>query len=427
MTYEQTLSYIHSLERFGSKPGLERVQALLSRLGDPHKALRYVHIAGTNGKGSTAAMTASVLKAAGYTTGLYISPYVLEFRERMQINGEMIPKSELCEVVERTRQAAQQMREDQPTEFEIITAAAFLWYSIRRCDVVVLEVGLGGRFDATNVIPPPLVSVITAIDLDHTQVLGDTVEAIAMEKCGIIKQGSPVVSYPRQHPDAMAVIMEHCAKNGVPLHMSNPEAAVVGSCNLEGSHFSVGEQQFYLPLVGRHQVDNCLTVLSIAEVLGQRGFTVSAKALCDGIADVGFPSRMEVLCKAPLVILDGAHNPAGARALADNLSLLEGRPITAICGMLGDKQWREAVGLIAPHCKQLYALTPKNPRALSAEELAHEAAKYCQSMACEDVKTAWDNAINDGNTLLIWGSLYLASEVREFVMGHYFAKNDHLS
>ncbi len=423
MTYDETLKYIHSLERFGSKPGLERVEKLLSALGDPHKGLRYVHIAGTNGKGSTAAMTASVLRQAGYTTGLYISPYVTEFRERMQIDGDMISHEELCEVVQRVKDAAESLK-DHPTEFEIITAAALLWYNMRGCDIVVLEVGLGGRFDATNVIPAPLVSVITAIDLDHTQVLGDTVEEIAHEKCGIIKAGSMVVSYPRQHPDALAVVMEHCAVHGVSLEMSNPEAVDIHRCDLGGSRFTVGDYEIDLPLIGRHQIDNCLTVLSIIQALGRCGFGVSKRDVVMGIAATAFPSRMEILRKQPLVILDGAHNPAGARALSAAIPLLGERPITAICGMLGDKQWREAVAFIAPHCKELYALTPKNPRALHAKELAEEASKYCHSRACEDITTAWNLAEQSGNAILIWGSLYLASEMREHVLCHGTTNSD---
>jgi len=416
MTYQETMDYIHSLQRFGSKPGLQRIGALLARLGDPQRQLKFVHIAGTNGKGSTAAMTASVLRQAGYNVGLYISPYVVDFRERMQYNGQMVPPDELCRAVEPVRRAAEELAGDPPTEFEVITAAAFLWFVRRRCDIVVLEVGLGGRFDATNIIPPPLAAVITAIDLDHTQILGDTVEAIAAEKCGIIKPGTPVVSYPDQHPGALAVIMEHCAQNGSTLHMGNLRGVQVHSSDLSGSRVAVDGRELWIPLVGRHQIANCLTVLSVLEVLRARGWNIPPQAVEQGIAATRFPARLEILRQRPLVLLDGAHNPAGAAVLAQALQMLGGRPLTAVCGMLADKDWHTAVGLVAPHCSRLIAVEPANPRALDPAILAAEADLYCPTHICRSLPEAWALAQSYGDAVLIWGSLYLAADLRAIVL-----------
>ena len=418
MTLEQTLDYIHSLERFGSKPGLERISALLEALGRPQDKLKFVHVAGTNGKGSTASMIAYALQAAGYKTGLYISPYVLEFRERMQINGQMIAPQSLAQAVQVVKDCISATGEDNPTEFEVITAAALWWYAQERCDVVVLEVGLGGRFDATNVISPPLAAVITAIDLDHTQVLGDTVEQIAAEKCGIIKPGTPVISYPDQHPEALAVIMEHCAMQGSRLVMGNLTAAEVKSCTLEGSDIVYRGHNLHIPLVGAHQIANCITAVETLTLLAEQGWPVTSQAIVEGISRVRLPARMEILSRNPLVVLDGAHNLAGARVLEQALEqLVQGRKITAVAGMLSDKDWKGALRCIAPHLDSLYTVAPPNPRALPATQFAETAAQYCRATPCATLEQALQLALAErADALLIWGSLYLAAEMRELVL-----------
>ncbi len=419
MTLDQTLEYIHSLERFGSKPGLARITALLEALGRPQDKLKFVHVAGTNGKGSTASMIASALHAAGCKTGLYISPYVLEFRERMQINGQMIPPRSLAEAVQAVRGCIEAAGEDNPTEFEVITAAALWWYAREGCDAVVLEVGLGGRFDATNVIGPPMAAVITAIDLDHTQVLGSTVEQIAGEKCGIIKQGTPVVSYPEQHPEALAVIMEHCARQGGRLVMGSLAAAQVKSCTLEGSDILYRGHSLHIPLVGRHQVANCITAVETLLLLARQGWPVTGQAIAAGIAAVRLPARMEILSRSPLVILDGAHNLAGARVLEQAFEqLVQGKKITAVAGMLSDKDWQGAIDCIAPHIQSIFTVAPPNPRALPAARLAAAAAPYCRAQACDSPRQAWRLALaEEADAVLIWGSLYLAAEMRALVLG----------
>lgn len=416
MTYPETLDYIHSLKQFGVTPGLHRIGRLMELLGNPQNSLKCVHVAGTNGKGSTATMLSMVLRQAGYRTGLYISPYILDFRERMQINGEMISKEDLCAVIEEVRSAREKVEGEAPNEFETITAAALLWFSRQNCDVVVLEVGLGGRYDATNIIPPPLAAVITAIDLDHTHILGDSVETIAAEKCGIIKPRTPVVCYPDQNPDALGVIMEHCAKNGSVLHLPNLNGIQVTECGLGGSRIAVGGKPLWIPLVGRHQIANCLTVLSAVEVLGQKGFDLPRSAVEEGIANTRFPARLEILSREPLVILDGAHNPSGARSLADALQLLEGRPVTALCGMLADKDWATSVKLVCGRCSRVVTVTPDNPRALRADTLAAEAEKYCPAYTAQSLAQGWQLARSFGDPVVVWGSLYLAADLRAIIL-----------
>jgi len=416
MTYPETLEYIHSLKQFGVAPGLHRISRLMELLGNPQNNLKCVHIAGTNGKGSTAAMLSTVLRQAGYKTGLFISPYVLEFRERMQINGQMISQEELCAIMDEVRAAREQVEGEAPNEFETITAAGLLWFSRQNCDIVVLEVGLGGRYDATNIIPPPLAAVITSIDLDHTHILGDKVETIAAEKCGIIKHRTPVVCYPDQNPDALGVIMEHCAQNGSVLHLPNLKSIQVTECGLRGSHIVVDGKSLWIPLVGRHQIANCLTVLSAVEVLGQRGFALPWSAVEKGIADTRFPARLEILSPNPLVILDGAHNPSGAQALSNALQLLEGRPVTALCGMLADKDWAASVKLVCSRCSRMVAVTPDSPRALQADTLAAEAEKYCSAQVAHSLAEGWQLAKTYGDPVVIWGSLYLAADLRPIVL-----------
>ena len=416
VNYSETLEYIHSLKQFGVKPGLERIGRLTAALGNPQRGLKCVHVAGTNGKGSTATMLANVLRCAGYKTGLFISPYILDFRERMQINGEMISQEDLCDVMSRVRAAMEKLEGEAPNEFEAITAAGLLWFGEQQCDIVVLEVGLGGRYDATNIIPPPLAAVITSIDLDHTHILGDSVEVIAAEKCGIIKPHTPVVCYPDQNPDALGVIMEECALQGATLHMANLKGAEVLECGMEGSRIRWEEQELYIPLIGHHQIANTLTVLEAVKVLRQRWVNIPDAAVLQGIAQTRFPARLEILSKEPLVIVDGAHNPSGAAALANALQLMKGRPVTALCGMLADKDWAASVELVLKNCSRMVAVEPRNPRALAPQLLAAEGAKYCPAQTAQSLKEGWQMAKEYGDPVLVWGSLYLAADLRSIIL-----------
>lgn len=419
MTYEEALSYVHSLKRFGAEPGLSRMRLLMERLGDPQKTLSFLHIAGTNGKGSCTAMTAAVLHSAGYRTGMYISPYVVEFRERFQINGEWIPKEDFVRLVEWVRKEVLALEGEGLliTEFEFNTALAFLWFAEERCDVVVLEVGLGGRFDATNVIPCPLVSVIMAISLDHTAILGGTVEKIAFEKAGIIKGGKTVL-YPLQDPETVAVIMEKCAETGSTLLFPNAASVEILSSGAEGSVFRWNGQEYCLGLAGRHQVYNAVTVLeALRAISGQ--FPVSLRDIRKGLAEIRFPARFEILREKPLVVLDGAHNPQGIAALANALRIISNTPKIGIIGMLADKDWKHSVGTLSACFDKVIALSVDNPRSAVPEDIAAVAQGTCPDIRCASgpEEAYWEACSLAGKEgmICIAGSLYLAGEMRPLV------------
>jgi len=417
MTYPEALRYIHSLERFGIRPGLGRVRTLCAALDDPQEHLRCIHVAGTNGKGSTCAMLAEIARAAGHRTGLYTSPYVTDFRERMQINGdksswEMIPEADLCRWTERLRDIAAALPEP-VTEFEFVTALAFAWFAERRCDVVVLEVGLGGRWDATNLIKAPLCSVITKISLDHMEILGDTLAEIAAEKCGIIKPGCPVVTACEQPEEALAAIRERAHANAAPLTEPRMEECEILASTLAGSDAELAGLRVRVPLLGRHMCFNALTAVHAARLLGWSGAAIRA-----GIARTALPARMEVLSRDPLILLDGGHNPDGARALAATLGeLCTGTAFCALCGMMADKDAGEYLRLLRPCADKLIAVRPDNPRALSASALANLARQA--GFADENISAAGsiEEALRQVEyPLLVCGSLYLAGEIRPLLL-----------
>lgn len=419
MTYEESLTYIHSLLRFGMKPGLARIEALLKRMGNPQRTLRFVHVAGTNGKGSVCAMLSEILQCAGYKTGLTISPYITDFCERMQINSTPISHEELARQVERLKPLMEEIsREGEPvTEFEAVTALAFRWFSEQGCDVVVLETGLGGRFDATNVIETPLCSVITSIGLDHTDILGNTYRQIAFEKCGIIKPDGITVSYPQQEEEALAEIMRMAALQRNTLRMGNAGALEVNRMTVEGSDVVYGRLPLHIPLVGVHQHDNAITAVEAAWALRSAGLAIEDIHIQKGIAKTKWPARLEMLSKKPLVLLDGAHNPDGMRALVQTLKeVLTGRRIVAVMGMLRDKAYKEAAAVLAPLLEKAVCVTVDNPRALSGEALAEELRTHSvQTQAAKTLEEAISLAFEDvgeDDVLLVCGSLYLAGPAR---------------
>lgn len=417
MTYGEALAWIHGTERFGSQLGLTRVRELLHRLGDPQQELSCIHVAGTNGKGSTTAMIASSLQAAGYKTGRYISPYILEFRERMQINGEMIPEEALADIATRVRTVAEAMAHEgtPPTEFELVTAIGFLWFAAEHCDIVVLEVGLGGRLDATNVIPAPLVAVIARIDYDHTAILGDTLTAIAGEKCGILKPGSRVICYPDQPQEALCVIRRRAKEEGDSLILPDGSNITVLEQSISGSKILYRGLQVFVPLAGEHQIYNAAAAIEALQALSGTRFAVPPAAIAAGIAAVRFPARFEVLRRQPPVLLDGAHNPNGSTALCHALETLGLKDLTAVVGMLRDKDCAPVLHMMAAYCRRMIVTTVPNPRTHTAEELS-ELAKSCGIEVLtkpdpEDaVRLALRLAKDEG--VLVFGSLYLASGVR---------------
>ena len=415
MDYQEALNYIDGVAWFGSKPGLSRVTELLRALGDPQDRLKFVHIAGTNGKGSCAAMLASVLKAAGYKTGLFTSPYLYRFNERMQINGEEIGNEALADIVTRVSIPAEKM-EDHPTEFELMTAAAMLWYAEEGCDIVVLEVGLGGRFDATNIISRPEVSVIMNIGLDHTKILGDTVEQIAAEKAGIIKPGCPCVLY-QQSESVTQVIRDRCGETGSALTVADFSAIKTEFDSLEGQVFTYKGEAYAIPLLGEHQRKNAAVVIETAEVLRRRGWRLPQEDVEHGLYAVSWPARFEPVAEEPYFIVDGGHNPQCAQTVAENLQNYF--PLcrrVLLMGVLADKDYQGLSEILAPEADEFVCVTPNSDRALPAQELAELLRSFgkpvtvCDSIK-EGVAAAIDAAGPEGMVCAV-GSLYMVGEIR---------------
>lgn len=419
MTYETALEKIHSLLTYGSRPGLDRIRELLRRLDNPQDKLRYIHVAGTNGKGSVCAVLSSVLAAAGYKTGLFISPYITDFRERMQINNRMISREALAQVVGDTFPVLEELRAEGIiiTEFEYVNALQFYWHAQEQCDIVVLETGMGGLLDCTNVIKPPLGAVITTIGLDHTAVLGDTIEAIAAQKCGIIKNGSAAFTS-RQCAPAMTVIEETAARMNVPLVKSEALPVAVEEMTLRGSRFTVGDLECHIRLAGAHQIENALTALAaIFYFRNKKLLSVSDEAILDGLEAAANPARLQLLQEDPVVLLDGAHNPNGIAALKQALqTFLPGVPLHGVMGMLADKDTDGALALLKDVFHSVTTVPVQNPRALSAQTLA-DRCRACgiTATACETPQKAVAQAVTaakaDGGAVVICGSLYLAGEI----------------
>lgn len=417
MNAEQAIAYIHSVCWKGSIPGLGRTQELLEKMGNPEKKLKFVHIAGTNGKGSTAAMTASILSKAGYRTGLYTSPYIYRFHERIQVDGVEISDEDLTEITEYVKPLADSMAQS-PTEFELVCCIAFEYFYRKKCEIVVLEVGMGGAWDATNVIEVPEVAVITNIGLDHTEYLGDTVEKIAETKSGIFKPHGHGVVY-RSTPSVEAVYERVCAERDVSLRKADFEGLVLKAHTLEGQVFDCGSRKnLVLPLLGDHQLHNASVVLSIADTLIGEGWKISEQNIYDGIRDVRWPGRFDIVCRKPLFIIDGGHNPQCIEALVKNIrDYLAGKKVIALTGVLADKDYADMYKPVMPLVDRFVCITPPNPRKLEAEQLARYLRQAgAQAQASESildgVKKAMELAGKDG-VVLCFGSLYSIGGIRD--------------
>lgn len=424
MTYEEALQKINDRLLFGIKPGLERIRALCDALGNPEKRTRFVHVAGTNGKGTTCTLVANVLRAAGYRTGLYTSPYVLDFRERFRINGEMISKDDVIDEVARVASVAEQLEAagETVTEFEFITAMALDWFARQSCDFAVLEVGLGGRMDATNVIGVPEAAAIASISLDHTAVLGDTLEQIAFEKAGIIKPGGAVALYADNPECVVREISTICAERGAKLHVADESRMQVRGTSLDGTAFTWDGLALTTPFTGAHQMHNAATALTVVDILRERGVQISDDALQKGFSTAYIAARMERLSEKPLVILDGGHNPGCAAALHEVLAThLSGRKITAVMGIMSDKDSMRYLARVAPQFSKIVTLAPHNPRALEAEALAEEARAFCADVtAASTIEEALALSRVEGDeVLVICGSFFLASEIRDAAIAYY--------
>ena len=415
MTYEEALAYIHSVSWKGSVPGLSRISALLDLMGHPERKCRFIHVAGTNGKGSTCAMLASIFRKAGYRTGLYTSPYLIDFNERIEVDGTMISNDELCEVTEYVRPLADSL-DDKPTEFELITAIGFEYFAKRACDIVVCEVGMGGEFDATNVIPAPEAAIICNIGLDHTAILGDTLEKIAATKSGIIKPGCDAILY-RSTPSVEKVVEERCEKVGARLHKADFDSIRPVSADLFGQVFDWESfKELKLPLLGEHQLDNAAVVLTAVEVLRGKGWKLTEANIREGLRDVVWHGRFEILRRDPLFIVDGGHNPQCIEALVKSVkTYLSGREITVLTGVLADKDFHCMYKDAAEFAKEFITVTPGNPRALPADKLAEYLKGFgkpvtaCESVA-DGVRLAVENKKKNG-VVLCYGSLYMLGEV----------------
>ena len=422
MDFEESVKYITEYPRFKKNPSLDGIKALLSALGNPENRIKTINVAGTNGKGSTVAMLASVLSTAGYKTGRYVSPFVLEFRERMMINGKMIGRKRLAKIMSTVREHADALREQGTVlnAFEVTTAAALLWFAEEECDVVVLEAGIGGRLDATNAVPEPILQIITAVGLDHTAQLGSTVAEITAEKCGIMRPGCTLLTCPNQNAEAKAVMINKCAELEATFVMGSAGKGKIVAQSAVGTDLLVGKTELAIPFGGEHQINNALTVVSAVDILREKGFAISDEQLIEGIAAAKFPARFEVCSKDPLVILDGAHNPHAAAALASGIKKFLPEKRTLLCGMMADKDCAGVMSTLAPLFAQVITVPVQSPRAISPAELAALAAPYCKSVfTAENAAQALDAALaalNPGEALVVAGSLYLASELRPQLM-----------
>lgn len=403
MNYDEAIAYIHGIPKFVRPLGNERLEALLSELGNPQKALEFIHLAGTNGKGSTAAMIASILKEQGYKTGLFTSPFIEVFNERIQINNVNIENDKLSEYTTRVRRAMERS-DSQVSEFAFITAVAFLYFYESKCDFVVLETGMGGRLDATNVITRSIVSAITSISLDHTQFLGDTIEEIAYEKCGIIKENGTVVTYPN---DSVMQIIEECAKKNHARLIKAKTAVKTESGLVYDGH------EYSLALRGEYQAENAAVALEIIAAMRQLGVEISDEAIRKGLENVSWPARFEFIREN--IIIDGGHNADGIRKLKESLNAL-GRPVVFVTAMMEDKSWRECIAGITLGAKYVIATQLEMERCLKADELL----KYSSADGeiSESVEPALKRAIeiaDKDDVICVCGSLYLAGEARSLL------------
>ena len=431
MDYQEALQYISSVSWKGSVPGLERITELLGRLGNPQDSLKFIHIGGTNGKGSTAAFLSHILKQAGYKTGLFISPFIEVFNERMQIDNVNIPDAELAEITTYIQPFADAMR-DAPTEFELNTAIAMLYFQKNHCDIVVLEVGMGGEFDATNVIGSPEAAVLTAIGLDHMVYLGDTVQKIAATKAGIIKDGCPVVLY-RQSDEITDVIREKCRLTGSELFLTEPDTLHRISGDINGQVFDSPHGELHISLAAAYQQFNLATALKTAEVLIRKGWHITDEDIREGLRKTTWPGRFEVLHGKPVFLVDGAHNPHGMKAAADSLrAVFQDQKLIIIFGVMADKDYEQMLGDILPMAKEFFCVSPENARAMDAAALAERIRQIIGSeaeqqdretfldpghvKAFSSVKDAVDAAFQiaeESDVICAIGSLYMIGDIKE--------------
>ena len=420
MLYEEARVYLDHVSKYGSVLGLDSIKSLLGELGNPQNDLKFIHIAGTNGKGSVLACLSCILQAAGLCVGRYISPTVMDYMERFQINGQWMAEDELALFVPEVKKAAEKVEEEKgltPTAFEIETAIAFLYFQKNACDYVVLETGMGGLLDATNIVETTEVCVFTSISMDHVGILGNTLEEIAETKSGIIKPGAVVVTA-GQRNEVLEVLKKKSEECGCRMYKASPERAVILEEGIMGQRFSYGRyENLRLNLAGRYQIDNAVTVLEAVEALRNIGARISEKAVREGLNKVEWPGRFQVLLKNPLVIADGAHNRDAIKRLAENTEFyLAGKKITAVMGVFKDKEVEVMTRIMAPHLAKVYTVDlPNRERTLEKEKLCqYLSAAGVWARPAEDIETALNLAIEDAGrdgAVLVFGSLSYLGEV----------------
>lgn len=429
MNYNEALQFIHESHKFGMRLGLDNIKKLLELLGDPQNNLKIIHVAGTNGKGSTCSFISSILKESGYKVGLYTSPFLETFTERIRVNGENISEEEVGKIVSLIKEKIEIMVSEgysYPTEFEIVTAMAFYYYNQEKVDFVALEVGLGGRYDATNVIDKPVVSAITSISLDHTGILGDTLAKIAFEKGGIIKEDCPTIVYPQQE-EASEVIKNICAEKkskyiecdfkNIEIKSSNINSQIY-NCNINGKEL----RDLEIKLIGDHQIKNSIVALNVIEYLNDIKITnISEENIRKGLLETKWPGRIEKISENPMFIIDGAHNEEGAKSLANSIDkYFENKNKILVIGMLEDKDIESVLDLLIPKFNKVITTTPDNPRAIDANKLKEKIERYNIEVTCKpNIKEAVDYALeisNKDDVIISAGSLYMIGNVRTIIV-----------
>lgn len=419
MTLRQTMDYVEELGKYGVRPGLENMENLAGKLGNPQNELAFVHIAGTNGKGSVSAFVSEILQQAGYLTGRYISPVIFDYRERIQVNKRLISQKELCRKMSVMRQICEELVEEgkpHPTAFEVETALAFWHFKEQGCQIVVLETGMGGLMDATNIVTTTKVVVFTSIGLDHMAVLGRSVREIARQKAGIMKPGAAAVAF-RGDEEAVEVLKEHALSLGIPLTLVEAGEARRVRRGLDRQSFSWGGyEDLTITLSGSYQIPNAMVALGAVKALGEKGFPVPERAVYQGLLKAAWPGRFQILSQKPFFIVDGAHNRDGARALAESLEFyFTNRRILYIIGMLRDKEQDEVLRLTCPLARQVFTVSTRGGRGCSALELAGRAGEYHSNVtALDSLEEAVELSylFSDKDTVIVaFGSLSFLGEL----------------
>ena len=428
LNYNEAIDFIMSHRKFQKTGGFERIEKLLELLGSPHKKLKFVHIAGTNGKGSTSTAMAYILKEAGYRTGLFTSPYVVEFGERVQVDGKYIPREEIAEICGLIKEKAELIKSEDmhPTVFEVTTALAMVYFAKTQCDIVFLEAGIGGGHDSTNIIPSPLACVFTAISLDHTEMLGNTTEEIAREKSGIIKEGTTVISYPlcnggidfsAQDKAAFNVIKSESEKLDCPFLTADCNKVQLREDSINGLHFAYENLDIRTEMVGSFQIGNLLTAVETVKMLREKRYNIPDEAIEKGIAEFRIPARTEKISKEPMIILDGGHNEASVAALSQTIrKYLSDRKVTLLLSFMKDKDYETCLRLLSPVCENAVFTCVDKVRGENGEVLAEKAELIFKNVYFDNsVDAAYEKALSllkDDGVLIVAGSFYLASYVR---------------